>query len=398
MNNSSITLDKLTPHQALELFQLYQKGQLAAHGIIGMSFKGADFSYSDLNEANLRGINLEDANLRGADLSQSDLRNAILKNANLYGADLRGTDLRHANLEGAKLSRAIYDFTTKWPRQYPYRNSGAVDFSPRYLFWRFLFNKDLQATSPPQLNWQYGREQDVVLFIKDERVPQRNRMRLAMTAGMLVMLLGFVFLFSYTRTELWVGQLQSDCIDFDEPIFSLGTKYGLVPSEIPVTVQKSTGQVSITGIPFLSRDGDSTFGVAQIQSPESRSGLLSNFSGNQDIFIADSNLMFDLRKLKLTPHQVRFEYVDSSEGVNLAINVRNTLQEEMYGSLKLAYYDDFSDVPAKIGTVTVTVEKQRKQQDGNQVITTSGTVTLDGRIENFVVGGRELIIDNVCWQ
>lgn len=71
----------------------------------------------------LSGQDLSEANLIGANLSEANLSEANLINANLSGARLSGADLRRARLSGA-----IADSKTIFPKGFDARGAG-VRFS-----------------------------------------------------------------------------------------------------------------------------------------------------------------------------------------------------------------------------------------------------------------------------
>ncbi|SMD25303.1 Pentapeptide repeat-containing protein [Lentzea albidocapillata] len=82
---------------------------------------GVDLSGIRLSDARLPNARLEGATLAGTDFSGAVLRNAKLEGADLSGADLRradlcGADLRGAALAGVRLSAAIADDSTRWPK------------------------------------------------------------------------------------------------------------------------------------------------------------------------------------------------------------------------------------------------------------------------------------------
>jgi uncharacterized protein YjbI with pentapeptide repeats len=84
------------------------------------NLSGEDLSGADLRWLDLSGANLEKANLSGADLSGVNL-----KKINLSGADLRGANLSGQFLSEGNLSGAIYDETTKWPKHFDPKGTGA---------------------------------------------------------------------------------------------------------------------------------------------------------------------------------------------------------------------------------------------------------------------------------
>jgi len=70
-----------------------------------------DLFWADFNEVNLKGADLsysvlEQADLRGAQLKNAYVFYSVLKNADLTGANLQGANLSKANLQGANLSEA----------------------------------------------------------------------------------------------------------------------------------------------------------------------------------------------------------------------------------------------------------------------------------------------------
>jgi uncharacterized protein YjbI with pentapeptide repeats len=121
-----------------------EDAELAGDFMSDVSFRQADLrrailddsefdpSYlEDLRDADMEGVRadstqLSGADLTGADLCESDLRYASLDGADLSRADLRGADLRHVLFDHTKLSGALFDVRTRWPRSFDPSRHGAT--------------------------------------------------------------------------------------------------------------------------------------------------------------------------------------------------------------------------------------------------------------------------------
>jgi uncharacterized protein YjbI with pentapeptide repeats len=96
--------------------------------------RGADLYSADLTCARLFRADLTQASLYGAALAGADLQDANLMGADLYRADLRHADLRRAQITGANLERAcltdadlrdaVYDATTRFPKDFVLGDAG----------------------------------------------------------------------------------------------------------------------------------------------------------------------------------------------------------------------------------------------------------------------------------
>jgi len=89
--------------------------RLRGGSLSGLKMRGVDLPVADLIRADLSGADLRDANLWWANLNGANLSLADLRNSNLSGANMTG-----ANLVGANLRGAIYNSTTRWPKDCDY--------------------------------------------------------------------------------------------------------------------------------------------------------------------------------------------------------------------------------------------------------------------------------------
>lgn len=105
--------------------------QLSYRNLSFADLTGADLSLSNLFQsvlasASLPFTNLSYANCYGADFSGADLYCADLRGANMGSTDLRGADMDEAELVGTILVGAVYDATTRWPKDFDPISGGAV--------------------------------------------------------------------------------------------------------------------------------------------------------------------------------------------------------------------------------------------------------------------------------
>ena len=121
------------------------KTNLSKANLSNTNLRGANLSEANLNWANLSGANLSRANLSGANLSERSRdkmlawQEASRKNLPLYPgqsafdwskmlrverAKLSGANLSEANLHNAKLSGAVCDIHTVWPKGFDFEGAG----------------------------------------------------------------------------------------------------------------------------------------------------------------------------------------------------------------------------------------------------------------------------------
>ena len=114
--------------------------------LINANLKGSNFAKSVFRNANFTNTNLVDANFKDSNLESSLFKNVISKNTNLKYTDLRkatfegdfgiftdlsnsnliGADLSKANLDYVNLSGALYDETTKFPKNFDFNFRGMI--------------------------------------------------------------------------------------------------------------------------------------------------------------------------------------------------------------------------------------------------------------------------------
>jgi uncharacterized protein YjbI with pentapeptide repeats len=93
--------------------------------LVGANLYRAKLNLAQIDGASLRSAYLVEANLYGADLSGADLAFADLTRANLMSTDLSACNLEGADLTGAQMEGAVYDRSTKWPRNFDPSTTGA---------------------------------------------------------------------------------------------------------------------------------------------------------------------------------------------------------------------------------------------------------------------------------
>ena len=72
----------------------------------------------DTPAATLKNVFFEAANLKGANFRGTNLEGVSFQNADLRDAMFEGADLSHANLAGAKLAGICYSRETSWPKSF----------------------------------------------------------------------------------------------------------------------------------------------------------------------------------------------------------------------------------------------------------------------------------------
>ena len=165
-----VTLHALGPSKKSIILSFLKESSLINDQNTIISLAGADLRGINLKKSHIQGINFSNANLMNAQMDEAILRNSILVGANLSkavlrhadlngakmnrvilkGADLSGSSLDESNLEKAnlsdahlfgtnintdltsvKLTGALYNTRTKWPKGFDPQREGA-----RLIWWR----------------------------------------------------------------------------------------------------------------------------------------------------------------------------------------------------------------------------------------------------------------------
>jgi hypothetical protein len=77
---------------------------------------GGNLDMADLTDSHLEGSTLSSARFARATLCRANFVGADLSDADLTDSDIRGTIFSEANITGMRLTNAIFDETTVWPR------------------------------------------------------------------------------------------------------------------------------------------------------------------------------------------------------------------------------------------------------------------------------------------
>ena len=93
--------------------------------------KEADFRGARLRRANLRSAMILKADFEGADLRGANLCGATFNDASFHKADLRGANLSGTEVDCANFRGALYDDSTRWPKDIDPEHEGALIFRQR---------------------------------------------------------------------------------------------------------------------------------------------------------------------------------------------------------------------------------------------------------------------------
>ena len=160
------------------------------------------------------------------------------------------------------------------------------------------------------------------------------------------------------------------CVTFEAPLIA-GTQYGTPAGQSSGDVIFVSNGIVVSVHDFAFAGGGGTFNYAQIEPmPASTAG--------QALRLNNIGIGFDFGAVGFVTTRLQFEFLDQGGTENLAVN----------GSAVFA--GDISAVPTTLGGVTISVTTT--PIPGGQ----KGVVTLVGAITNFMVGGQEFWIDNIC--
>ena len=154
------------------------------------------------------------------------------------------------------------------------------------------------------------------------------------------------------------------CIGFEDPPFELGTEYGSSVGDDPGDVVFTEQGVPVSVENF--RLGTSTaFGYAEVSDAGGLPG--------QNLFISNVNLSFDFSALPFVVSKVTFDFEDYGGAENVSVNRAGIVEGELASG-------EFSGA-------TLTVVRGQGS---------AGEASIDGTVREFLIGGQEFVLDNVC--
>lgn len=162
------------------------------------------------------------------------------------------------------------------------------------------------------------------------------------------------------------------CFTFGPPLH-LGATYG--PPLAPGTTILSQGSLSLSIEPFVQSSGTTSFNQAAVSVPP--------FGGNGGQMLRANNINFKIKPLGAAS-LVTLNYVDMGGSENFSVNG---------GALSAG---DISSLPTVVNGVSTAVKQAPLFNSGGARVGSSGKLQLKGQISEFVIGGQEFWIDNVC--
>ena len=157
------------------------------------------------------------------------------------------------------------------------------------------------------------------------------------------------------------------CVTFDD--LDIGTTFGEAAGQQPGDLVYETPEgVRVYVQDFLYSDEGGTFNTADIQGPS------DEFGSGPFVFFNNLNMQFDFNDLPFEPRRVDFEFRDQGGNQNLSVNGSDV------------YRDLLVVAPSPIGGVSWSWVDGGTRFGG----------TLDGTVEQFLIGGQELSVDTVC--
>ena len=162
------------------------------------------------------------------------------------------------------------------------------------------------------------------------------------------------------------------CFSFEPPL-TVGTTYG--PPLTPGATILTNGPLSMSIETFVQVSGNTSFNLAMISSPP--------MGGNSSQMLRANNINFKVAAVG-SARLVTFDYVDLGGSENFSVN----------GSAVNA--GELSSLPTIISGVSIAVTQTPVFNSGGVQVGKGGKLTLQGQISQFIVGGQEFWIDNVC--
>ena len=163
----------------------------------------------------------------------------------------------------------------------------------------------------------------------------------------------------------------SVCVHFEPPL-AAGTEYGASAGNSSGDVVFTSNNIPVSVHDFVYVGGGGTFNKAYIDNAP------RPFASGQSMRTNNINLKFDFSALAFTPSEVQFEFLDLGGFENLSVNGASL------------YAGEFTSAPSSAGGATVSTF--------TTAITggKKGVMILTGSLNNVLIGGQELWIDNVC--
>ncbi len=161
------------------------------------------------------------------------------------------------------------------------------------------------------------------------------------------------------------------CVDFEPPL-NVGDQFGQPAGHSGGDVIFTTRGIEVSVQDFSLVGGGSTLNVAQVDQAPAPLG------GGQAMRLNNISLGFNFTRAGLAGGVVSFDFLDMGGYHNLSVN----------GSP--VFVGDIKAVPSPTGGVAIAVSTTPV------VGGTRGVVVLRGTVEDLLVGGQELWIDNIC--
>lgn len=163
-----------------------------------------------------------------------------------------------------------------------------------------------------------------------------------------------------------VASLSAAAINFDtSPNLPVGTRYGTSEGTVPGTTVFTTADGISMSVENFQLGSFTGFFSAEVQGP------------NQFVFptnylsLDNINVKFDFTNLAFPVSKVTLDYAEFGGGNNFSVNGGSIIE-----------ISPLTNLPTNIAPgVTATM--------------TDSTITLNGAISNFLIGGQELNIDNI---
>lgn len=165
------------------------------------------------------------------------------------------------------------------------------------------------------------------------------------------------------------------CIDFEAPL-AAGTRYGS-PTQTPGTTVLVSGGVKMSVESFLHPSGTTSFNSATVTA------AAPGTSSGQALSVNNINLKF---ATLLAAKQITFDFFDLGGHENLSINGASLNPGELAATASV------------VNGVNVLVLTTPVVNAGGVVIGKQGRVRMQGQIKEFIVGGQEFALDNICFE
>ncbi|MEM6698472.1 MAG: hypothetical protein AAF599_08750, partial [Bacteroidota bacterium] len=175
--------------------------------------------------------------------------------------------------------------------------------------------------------------------------------------------------------HLYAQQSNSVCYDFED--LSSQTVYGFPRGNQPGdTILRKQG-ASLSLAPFTTENGSSNFFLASVQNNPFD---IEEANLSKGIYFSSLNFILDISNFQRSFNQISFEFINGEGVVNLSVNRQ---------FVKIV--NQFSELGSELEP-GVSINLEAKVIDGIEY----GRITLEGDIQNIVLGGENLFIDNLC--